>query len=174
MASGEEAVAAPKRVVAVAIDESENSKDAFRYYMQNVRKDGDKVYLINAVEINNVLHSSQWYSSPYSFNPETLQRLLEEEKANIKKKLEKFAELLKDAGCDGTVKSIHAESPGEGICKAVTEIGASMVIIGTRGMGAIRRTLLGSVSDYVLHHAHVPVLICRHESNHHQQQSKKQ
>ncbi|XP_053378016.1 uncharacterized protein LOC128547971 [Mercenaria mercenaria] len=104
-----------------------------------------------------------------------LGKLLEEEKGKIRHKLEKFAELLKNASCDGTVKSIHSESPGEGICKAVTEIGASMIIIGTRGMGKVRRTLLGSVSDYVLHHAHVPVLICRHESDHQpQQHAKKQ
>ncbi len=33
--------------------------------------------------------------------------------------------------------------------------------MGTRGMGTIRRTLLGSVSDYVVHHAHCPVTVCR-------------
>ncbi|RUS88607.1 hypothetical protein EGW08_003633 [Elysia chlorotica] len=33
--------------------------------------------------------------------------------------------------------------------------------VGTRGLGKFRRTMLGSVSDYILHHAHVPVLVCR-------------
>jgi len=28
------------------------------------------------------------------------------------------------------------------------------------GLSAIRRTFLGSVSDYVIHHSKVPVLIC--------------
>jgi len=28
------------------------------------------------------------------------------------------------------------------------------------GLDAIRRTFLGSVSDYVIHHSKVPVLIC--------------
>ena len=31
--------------------------------------------------------------------------------------------------------------------------------MGTRGLGKIRRTFLGSVSNYVLHHAHIPVII---------------
>ena len=34
-------------------------------------------------------------------------------------------------------------------------------------MGTVRRTLLGSVSDHVMHHSHVPVLICRHKDDHH-------
>jgi nucleotide-binding universal stress UspA family protein len=74
------------------------------------------------------------------------------------------------------VKSIHAESPGAGICKAASEINASLVVIGTRGLGKIRRTFMGSVSDYVLHHAHVPVLICRHEdvAEQQEQHQKKQ
>lgn len=158
------------RVVAIAIDGSENAKFAFQFYVNNVRKEGDKVYLVHSVEINSVLHSTQWYSSPYSFDKEMLLKLLEEEKEKIKHKLEHFAVLLKEAGVDGTVKSIHSESPGQGICKAAEEIHASLVVVGTRGMGKIRRTFLGSVSDYVLHHCHVPVLICRHEESEQQQQ----
>ena len=43
---------------------------------------------------------------------------------------------------------------------------ADLIITGTRGVGQVRRTLLGSVSDHVLHHANVPVLICRHKDDH--------
>ncbi|WAR25048.1 Y577-like protein [Mya arenaria] len=163
MSEGAVAGAGSERVVAIAIDGSDNAKYAFDFYKQNIRKVNDRVYLVHSVEINSVLHSTQWYSSPYSFDKEMLMKLLEEEKGKIRKKLEEFAVLLKDAGIDGTVKSIHAESPGEGIVKAVDEIGAAVVVIGCRGMGKLRRTFMGSVSDYVLHHSPVPVIVCRHD-----------
>ena len=31
--------------------------------------------------------------------------------------------------------------------------------MGTRGLSTIRRTVLGSVSDYVLHHTTIPVAV---------------
>ena len=34
-----------------------------------------------------------------------------------------------------------------------------LVVIGSRGRGAVRAALLGSASHYVLHHSRVPVLI---------------
>ena len=52
-------------------------------------------------------------------------------------------------------------TPGEYICRVAKEDGATMIVMGTRGMGTIRRTILGSVSDYVLHHANCPVLVVR-------------
>lgn len=150
-----------QRVVAIAIDGSDTAKHAFEFYKTNVRQANDKVFLVHSVEVNNVLHSTQWYSSPYSFDKDILMKLLDEEKEKIKHKLEQFAVLLKDAGIDGTVKSVHSESPGEGICKVAKEISADLIVVGTRGLGTIRRTFMGSVSDYILHHAHVPVLVCR-------------
>jgi nucleotide-binding universal stress UspA family protein len=43
------------------------------------------------------------------------------------------------------------------------EIGAGLIILGSRGLGGVRRALMGSVSDSVVRHAHCPVLIVREE-----------
>lgn len=48
--------------------------------------------------------------------------------------------------------------PGEGICQAVHAWGADLVILGRRGRKGLTEVLLGSVSNYVLHHAPCAVL----------------
>jgi nucleotide-binding universal stress UspA family protein len=41
------------------------------------------------------------------------------------------------------------------------ELGAGLIVMGSRGLGGVRRALMGSVSDSVVRHAHCPVLIVR-------------
>jgi len=51
----------------------------------------------------------------------------------------------------------------EEIVNLAEEIGAGLIVIGSRGLGGIRRALMGSVSDSVVRHAHCPVLVVREE-----------
>ena len=55
------------------------------------------------------------------------------------------------------VGAAHAE-----IVDLAEDIGAGLIVIGSRGLGGIRRALMGSVSDSVVRHAHCPVLVVRH------------
>ena len=64
------------------------------------------------------------------------------------------------------------QEPWHGIVNCANTMGASLVIIGSRGQGTLRRTFLGSVSDSVVHHCHCPVLVCRHPSEHNKQHAK--
>ena len=50
---------------------------------------------------------------------------------------------------------------GEAIVEAAHAEGADMIVVGTHGRGGIGRFLLGSVSEYVVRHAPVPVLVVR-------------
>lgn len=49
--------------------------------------------------------------------------------------------------------------PSETICEQAKNINCDLIIIGSRGLGAIKGYLLGSVSDKVSHHAPCSVLI---------------
>lgn len=49
--------------------------------------------------------------------------------------------------------------PGPQICDIARHYNADLIVIGRRGRGRIQSALLGSVSHYVLHHAHCSVLI---------------
>jgi nucleotide-binding universal stress UspA family protein len=52
-------------------------------------------------------------------------------------------------------------APGPAICKAAGDCSADVVVVGSRGRGAIRRALLGSVSTHVVNNAPCPVLVVR-------------
>lgn len=61
---------------------------------------------------------------------------------------------------EGKVRTMSGK-PGEVVCKVAEEENATIIVCGTRGQGKIRRTLIGSVSDYIVHHSNIPVLVCR-------------
>lgn len=65
----------------------------------------------------------------------------------------------------GTVVEAHLRigKPDEEIVSQAEELGAGLIVIGSRGLGGIRRALMGSVSDSVVRHAHCPVLVVREE-----------
>ena len=65
---------------------------------------------------------------------------------------------------DGSFQVIPAKSkqPGEVIIEHSQDVNVDLIVMGSRGLGIIGRALSGSVSDYVLHHSHVPVFIYRH------------
>jgi nucleotide-binding universal stress UspA family protein len=51
--------------------------------------------------------------------------------------------------------------PDAEIVSLAEELDAGLIVIGSRGRGAIRRALMGSVSDSVVRHAHCPVMVMR-------------
>jgi nucleotide-binding universal stress UspA family protein len=51
--------------------------------------------------------------------------------------------------------------PGEGIVEAAEAERADMIVVGTHGRSGLGRLLLGSVSEHVIRHAAVPVLVVR-------------
>jgi nucleotide-binding universal stress UspA family protein len=42
------------------------------------------------------------------------------------------------------------------------DLGAGLIVMGSRGRRGMRRALMGSVSDSVVRHAHCPVMVVRH------------
>ena len=63
----------------------------------------------------------------------------------------------------GTVQEAHLRRgrKDEEIVRVAEEIGAGLIVMGSRGLGGLKRSLMGSVSDSVMRHAHCPVLVVR-------------
>jgi nucleotide-binding universal stress UspA family protein len=49
----------------------------------------------------------------------------------------------------------------ETICQVAKAENVDFLAIGSRGLGNLERLMLGSVSDYVVHHAHCAVIVVR-------------
>lgn len=56
-------------------------------------------------------------------------------------------------------------APGKMIVETAQEWGADLIVVGSHGYGFWSRTLLGSVSDSVVHHAPCSVLVTRAPEN---------
>jgi nucleotide-binding universal stress UspA family protein len=65
----------------------------------------------------------------------------------------------------GEVAGVHLAvgRPEEEIVELGENLDAGMIVMGSRGMGGMRRALMGSVSEFVVHYADRPVLVVRRE-----------
>ncbi|XP_041350433.1 universal stress protein Slr1101-like isoform X2 [Gigantopelta aegis] len=148
-----------ERTVVIAMDRSPYSEYAFEWYMDNIHKKGDHIILLHSPEYHTIVQSPMVMA-----DVTVVTDLLQQEEKEIKAYLEVLGQKLKSHNVGGKVKSVGG-TPGEVIVKVAEDEGATLIVTGTRGMGQIRRTFMGSVSDYVIHHSHVPVLVCRHKGH---------
>jgi nucleotide-binding universal stress UspA family protein len=75
--------------------------------------------------------------------------------------LKEQAEQIRTNG--GKVAETHFRSgdPDKEILRTAEALGVGLIVMGSRGLGALSRALMGSVSDSVVRHAHCPVLVVR-------------
>jgi nucleotide-binding universal stress UspA family protein len=88
-------------------------------------------------------------------------RLYDQIEEDSRQLLRELSWRVKAAG--GTVAGTHLRM-GEVALEIVAlaeELGVGLIVMGSRGLGGVRRALMGSVSDSVVRHAHCPVLVVR-------------
>lgn len=91
--------------------------------------------------------------------PSQLTELIDERRHRAAAVLDDAAAAIK-AQVEGLVleTEVLQGEPGEEICRAAAERGVDGIVMGTHGLGGIKRALLGSVSDHVVRHAPCPVI----------------
>ncbi|KAJ1552321.1 hypothetical protein HK405_011781, partial [Cladochytrium tenue] len=148
----------PTRVIAVAVDASPYSAYAFDWAVQNIiRPATDQVVLLN---VRPNVSVPAVYGTLYVDFSKDFEKL---EAANRKEShdlLRAFAARVPPGKFNLRGVALRGD-PRDELAYKVKDIGADMLIIGSRGLGAIKRTFLGSVSDYLVHHLSIPVIIPR-------------
>jgi nucleotide-binding universal stress UspA family protein len=106
---------------------------------------------------------SVFYESPGAIvlDPDLQSRMEEEAEEAARAKLKEQVQKMSEAG--GEIAETHARVgfPDAEIVGLAEELGVGLIAIGSRGLGGLRRALLGSVSDSVVRHAHCPVMVVR-------------
>lgn len=88
-------------------------------------------------------------------------RVYERMRRSSRALLDEQADKMRDAGAKITQRHLRNGRPEQEIVALADELGAGLIVMGGRGLGGMKRALIGSVSDSVVRHAHCPVLVAR-------------
>ena len=142
----------PARIL-LATDGSEEATLAARTMVDLSHRTGSELYLVTvAPEYPYV------YDAYYNVGrTNDAQRSRQEAQEVLDEQARKFGE----AG--GTVAKgyIKVGAVDKEIVILAEELKADLIVMGSRGLGSMRRALVGSVSDSVVKHAHCPVMVLR-------------
>ncbi|KAI9338448.1 hypothetical protein BDR26DRAFT_1008158 [Obelidium mucronatum] len=132
------------RIICVAIDGSDDGSKAFYWTLNNLIKHSagisNKLVLLTC----NPLNAS------------------EANRMEAQALLKNYVGLVKVANIDVPLRAILLRGDVRTqLCDVADELKADLFVIGTRGLGALKRAVLGSVSDYVSKHCSCTVIIAK-------------
>ena len=137
-----------KRIL-VAIDGSDPSLKAARMAADIALRFGARLTLVHVVP--KLLLPPDVYGL-------TLAEVEKEHRAYAEALLQKAISFLAEPGVD-TTSTILYGSPAESIAEEAAVPDVGLVVVGSRGHGAVARMFLGSVSDRIVHISPKPVLV---------------
>lgn len=94
-------------------------------------------------------------------NPDSITHAFAAEDKKANEVLEKVKAAIDGSGMECEFFKMSGD-PGECIVQKAKDTEADLIVTGCRGLGTIRRTFIGSVSDFIIHHSDCPVFVCRH------------
>jgi len=144
----------------LAVDGSDQAKHAFNWYLENMHREGDFVVLVHCAEFHIDIGLPGAAADVNAICAQVKKR--QDEIASL---TEDFMAVLRSKKINAKLLTPHGEKPGDLICTAAKENNAGSIIMGTRGLGKIKRAFLGSVSEYVIHHASCPVTVVRAQND---------
>lgn len=143
----------PTRIL-LATDGSEDAELAARAATDLSTRAGAELHIIHAWQDLRPANLPAMATGEYS-------RAYEQDEREGRELLDELAERLKNNG--GAVKGTHLRRgrPADEIADLAQELGADLVVVGSRGLGSVKRLVVGSVSDGVVNLAACPTLVVR-------------
>jgi nucleotide-binding universal stress UspA family protein len=142
--------------VLLAIDGSEEAGLAAQAATELSKETGSEVH------VTFVLPRPEALIGHHTYSAEVRESVLEQARSEARQFLDGRAEQLRAEGAKVAQAHLRIGEPDKEIIRLSEEIGATLIVMGSRGLGAVSRALMGSVSDSVVKHAHCPVLVMRH------------
>lgn len=139
------------RKILVPIDGSPESKSALQQAIYLAGISGAELSLLNVVDLNRQISAFEQVSTG-GYVPGELKE----------KGYARLAECMHEVPREIWAKTIVVVgAPTDMIVETAEQGGFDLVVMGSRGRGAIETLVMGGVSQYVLHHAACPVMIVR-------------
>lgn len=145
------------RVVVLAVDSSENAKHAFEWFLENVHRSDDLIVLVHCPEAPKL--PSFKFKSGIAPPVEEWKKALDEMNSKTRQIEEDYEGTLIAKKLKYKVRGESYKNPGEGIVKVAEDEHANLICLGTRGLGSVKRAMMGSVSEYVSRHTSCPTII---------------
>jgi nucleotide-binding universal stress UspA family protein len=142
--------------ILLAIDGSEEAALAAQAATELSKETGSEVH------VTYVLPRPEALIGHHTYSAEVRESVLEQARSEARTFVEGRAEQLRAEGAKVAQAHLRIGEPDKEIIRLSEEIGATLIVMGSRGLGAVSRALMGSVSDSVVKHAHCPVLVMRH------------
>jgi nucleotide-binding universal stress UspA family protein len=145
--------------VLIAVDGSEISKRTLEYAGDLLAKKEAVVTLFHVIPQHMMYGRAVAPAEVYDDMPA--------ERAASTRLLEESAELLRAGGVGPTIEQrIALGDPADLILTAASTMGADLIVMGSRGLNAASRFLIGSTSTKVTTHAHCAVLVVHPKEAH--------
>ncbi|MEA5550382.1 universal stress protein [Anabaena cylindrica UHCC 0172] len=150
--------------ILVALDNSETSQYIFEQSLFLAKTSNAALMLLHVLS-----PLEDPYLNPIFLQPETIYPTLYTENINqymqawdkLKQERLDWMRSLTQTAVNAGIKTELTQTvgdPGRIICELALNLPADLIIVGRRGRTGISEFFLGSVSNYVLHHAHCSVL----------------
>ena len=155
--------------VLVAIDHSSLSETVFEQALEIAKANQACLKLYHCLTADTVLMSPP-LSGEFGLPPHYINQAYQTEVVRLEQQMQHTKSLLTHYCNRAAEQSVYTETdyqtidPGQGLCQMAQRWGADLIVLGRRGRKGFTEALLGSVSNYVLHHAPCAVLVIQTES----------